>query len=541
MRLRTRVLAALLVVAVVLSLVSLAGFTFYRDEVIAQGERDLVTTAESVADRLDTVLDEKEEMVFLWSHRPGIGDHGSASQQVALRTFVATTDFSGASVIARNGTMTAIDGVGIEREEDIEGQNFSDRQYFQRAMRGETYVSDPVRAESDNVVVTVSAPIVRAEQTLGTFNAAFHVQRGDLPRTLGVVTDETEHVVVEADGTTVFETGDPPADAAMRATATVENTGWTVVATSSDAALAAELRTVTLLQLGTLAAVVVSIAALGGWLYREYVHNFERLVAGFGALVVGDYGTTVSLSGSTEWQEVGDHFNELSETLARRRVEVAVLNRVLRHNLRNAMTVVTGNADYLADHVEDDRLADVAMRIRDRSESLLALAERARTVESTLRGGGRAPPSRPVADVVEETVAGLREEHPEATITVERAPPGVAVPGGDLVSVAVDELVANAIDHGGGTVRIAADADEEAVSIVVADDGPGMPVVERRILEESFVESSTEHGSGLGMWIVTWIVDRLDGDVSVDVDAGTTITVRLPLADGIDRNDVAIS
>ncbi len=542
MRLRTRVLAALLAVAIVLSLVSLIGFTSYRDEIAAQEERELSRTAESIADQINVVLGEKTEIVDLWANRPGIGNHGSATQEAALRTFVEATDFSGASVIASNGTMTAIEGVRIEREAAVEGRNFSGRRYFQQATRGRTYISDPVRAETGNLIVTISTPIVRAGQTLGTFNAAFHVQAGDFFRTIEVAAEATERIAVRANGTILFATeAEPTRNPEMRATATVERTGWTVIATSTEAATQSQLRTVTLFQFGTLAAVAVSIGALGWWLYREYVHNFERLVAGFGALVVGDYGTTVSLSGSTEWQEVGDHFNELSETLARRRVEVAVLNRVLRHNLRNAMTVVTGNADYLADHVEDDRLADVAVRIRDRSESLLALAERARTVESTLRGDGRAPPPRPVADVVEETVAGLREEYPGATITVERTPPDVAVPGGDLVAVAVDELVTNAVAHGGGTVRIATDADEESVSLTVADDGSGMPAVERRILEESFVETPTEHGSGLGLWIVTWIVDRLDGDVSVDVDGGTTVTVRLPLAKGADRNGVAVS
>ncbi|WP_226021978.1 sensor histidine kinase [Halomicrobium salinisoli] len=532
MRLRTRVVAALLAVAVVLSLLSLAGFAFYRDEVVAQEERDLARTAQSVAEQIDIVLSEKKRVVSLWSLRPGIGDHGSASQEEALRTFVAATDFSGASVIASNGTMTAIEGRGIESDQALVGRDFSDRRYFQRAMSGETYVSDPMRAESGNVVVTVSAPISRGGRQLGTFNGAFHVQRGDLFRGIAAAGDETGRITVLANDSVVFETGaGESGDAAIRSTATVESTGWTVVATTTEAALQSRLRAATLLQFGTLAVVLLSVAALGGWLYREYVHNFERLVAGFGALVVGDYGTTVSLSGSTEWQEVGDYFNELSETLARRRVEVAVLNRVLRHNLRNAMTVVAGNADYLADHVEDDRLADVAVRIRDRSESLLALAERARTVESTLRGGDRPPPARPVADVVEETAAGLREEYPEATVAVEGAPPAVAVPGGDLVAVAVDELVTNAVVHGGGTARITVGADEASVSIAVADEGPGMPAVERRILEEPFVETATDHGTGLGLWIVTWIVDRLGGDVSVAVDGGTTVTVRFPRAE----------
>jgi nitrate/nitrite-specific signal transduction histidine kinase len=62
--------------------------------------------------------------------------------------------------------------------------------------------------------------------------------------------------------------------------------------------------------------VIVSLSTFSWWLYREYVANFERLQDGFAALVAGEYATTVSLAGPTEWTAVARNFNELSETLA---------------------------------------------------------------------------------------------------------------------------------------------------------------------------------------------------------------------------------
>jgi len=41
-------------------------------------------------------------------------------------------------------------------------------------------------------------------------------------------------------------------------------------------------------------------------------------------------------------------------------------------------------------------------------------------------------------------------------------------------------------------------------------------------------ETALEHGSGIGLWIVTWCVRTLGGDLEFETTEGTTATVRLP-------------
>jgi len=537
MRLRRRFFVALLVLAVVLSVLSLAGFTLLRDATVAQEEASLQGASEQIASQLDVSLTEKGQTVGLWAKTHGIDDHGSPEQRSAVRSFVLSTDFSGASVIATNGTMTAFhaQGTSSARSRDLIGQSFDDRAYFQRAMDGETYVSDPVEAESGNFIVTVSAPIRDDGEIVGTFNAAFHPRRGDLFGPLRTRSGSSEGVLVVANGTSVYQDGPrPESDGALAVSnATVSRTGWTVSVTQSETVVQSRLRSITLLQLGTFGLIVVSLSIFGWWLYREYVANFERLQNGFAALVAGEYGTTVSLAGPTEWTVVARNFNELSETLARRRVEVTVLNRVLRHNLRNAMTVVSGTAARIQETTDDDSLAADAAMIKRRGESLLALADHARVVESSLRLDREESPARLIDAIVEETVAGLREEYADATIETAYLPDDAFVPDGDIVAVVVDELVRNAVIHGDGqmTVSVEVTATDDEVVLTVDDDGPGLPEIERRLLTEEFVETPTDHGSGLGLWVVKWVVEWLDGTVSATVDEGTQVTVRLPRVD----------
>jgi signal transduction histidine kinase len=98
------------------------------------------------------------------------------------------------------------------------------------------------------------------------------------------------------------------------------------------------------------------------------------------------------------------------------------------------------------------------------------------------------------------------------------------------VRIAVEELVENAVVHSDDpdpTVRVSVSPGEACTDLVVADDGPGIPPTERRTIEGD-VESALEHASGLGLWLVSWIVDSSGGEVDCEVsESGTVVRVRL--------------
>jgi len=557
MRLRTRFAVALVVVAVVLSVTTLVGFTLYRDAIVTQERADLSRTSESVAGQLQVVFDEKRDSVRLWSRNPAVRDHGTVRQDQSLGEFVRTTAFSGVSVMRANGTMAAIESSSLDEasERALVGRSFVERVYFKRAMEGETYVSDPVDAESGSLIVTISTPLVDRGEIVGTLNAAFHLHEGDLSDLVQERSSGTRGVWVFSGDRTVLAGGPSPtaADTELTANATVGSTGWTVTSTTTGGSLSSRLWAVTVLQAGAFVLVLLCLAAFGGWLYREYVYNVERLLEGFDALVAGDYGTRVALSGASEWDRVGDQFNDLSETLVQRRSEVTVLNRVLRHNLRNAMTVVVGNADRIETRTDDEEVAGDARRIRHRGESLLDLAEHARALESSFGTHDEETTARPVRDVVEEAVSVVADEYPDAVLTTDvntdvdagtDTAEEVRVSSGDLVLIVLDELLRNGVVHNGGdqpTVDLTVTAEDRTVTIAVSDDGPGLPPVERRILTGSIVETATRHGSGLGLWLVSWLVARVDGTVDVSTAEGTTVTLSLPRVAADDASDVRAS
>ena len=213
----------------------------------------------------------------------------------------------------------------------------------------------------------------------------------------------------------------------------------------------------------------------------------------------------------------------------RRERLVRVLNRVLRHNLRNDMTVVGGLAETLETRL-DDAERDIAARIGRASDRLLELAEMARTLEENIDDSPTIEPVD-VVPMVETASAGADERYPDATITVDTPENAVAL-GAPRLETALWELVDNAAQHGGEepTVRISVTVEADSVRIVVADDGPGLPEGERAVLT-SGEETPLIHGSGLGLWLVHWIVTGLGGEILVsDVDTGAQIEIALPCA-----------
>ncbi len=99
--------------------------------------------------------------------------------------------------------------------------------------------------------------------------------------------------------------------------------------------------------------------------------------------------------------------------------------------------------------------------------------------------------------------------------------------GNDLLDVAVDNLLENAVKHADDpTVEVRVTAGDP-VRVTVRDDGPGIPDEELAVLERDR-ETQLHHTSGLGLWLVTWIVRDVDGEVSFGrLDSGTEVTLSL--------------
>jgi two-component system OmpR family sensor kinase len=126
-----------------------------------------------------------------------------------------------------------------------------------------------------------------------------------------------------------------------------------------------------------------------------------------------------------------------------------------------------------------------------------------------------------VADVVTDVVADARGRT-DCDVEVD-VPPDLWMWADDSVASALAELVDNAVEHGGVSVRITAVVEDGAVHVRVADDGPGIPENERDVVSGESEITQLTHGSGLGLWVARSIVESAGGTLTFDTEEEWTV------------------
>ena len=263
--------------------------------------------------------------------------------------------------------------------------------------------------------------------------------------------------------------------------------------------------------------------------------------------------------------------------LERREKQVEVLNRLLRHNVRNDLNLLRGYAHTLCDHDDEEIVAagTVIDRIADR---WLGLAEKGREIEQLSTTASR----RTVAlqDLLTSAQTAVEQKQPEGVVKIDfdGVDPNIAV--SEQWYPAIVELCENGIKHTtdqadddstaaaddseaaddgkpASTAGKSGETDEEPPGsnpptkspvtvtvtvkpgcrpewfvIVVADEGPGLPPDERITLQGNS-ETPLQHGSGLGTWLVRFVVEQFGGRVSVETHevGGSVVKLHLPIPD----------
>jgi signal transduction histidine kinase len=212
-----------------------------------------------------------------------------------------------------------------------------------------------------------------------------------------------------------------------------------------------------------------------------------------------------------------------------------VANRVLRHNLRNSMNIITGWAERLDDHEDPDVVA-AGEQITSTANALVDLGEQIRLLADTADYAGEASEVVVLRDHLAPLAERFRQNHPDVVVEYEIPPSATAtVPSSKLLAIAVENVLDNAIEHNDAArpwVRLSIECGDEYTQLRVADNGPGIPETEREVLRKG-IETPLEHGSGLGFWLVYWAVTSAGGEVSFEGDEcrGSVVTLSLPPGD----------
>jgi PAS domain S-box-containing protein len=237
----------------------------------------------------------------------------------------------------------------------------------------------------------------------------------------------------------------------------------------------------------------------------------------------------VSVRDVTDRQRYEDELEQINN-------ELEVLNRVVRHDIRNDMAVILGWAELLEDHVDETGQERLETILRG-SEHVVELTEIARDYVETLTSE-EAVDVKPMRlrPLLTNEITLRQETYPDAEFVVDEPIPDVDVRANEMLSSVFRNLLNNAVQHndkGSPIVEVTANERADEVDVTVADNGPGVPETIRETIfgkDEMGLDSS---GTGIGLYLVRTLVEQYGGDVRVgdnDPD-GVVFTVTLPKAD----------
>jgi heavy metal sensor kinase len=244
-----------------------------------------------------------------------------------------------------------------------------------------------------------------------------------------------------------------------------------------------------------------------------------------------------------ELEDVARAFNGVLERLDHAVGEMRQFSAALAHELRTPLAALRGEIELALGRLnaDDPNRDDLASQIEE-IDRLKRLIEQILTLARA--EAGQIPLTFAPLDAGELAASLVDQLEPVAqargiALTCEREAGAVVQADGEWLRRLLINLLDNALKftNDGGRVQVRVAPAGQRVTIAVRDTGVGIAAADRPHVFERFFRadpsrtSSTE-GTGLGLSLVQWIVERHGGSIAVEseVGVGTTFTVTLARA-----------
>ena len=244
----------------------------------------------------------------------------------------------------------------------------------------------------------------------------------------------------------------------------------------------------------------------------------------------GELSRRIELARSDEVGVLAQEFNAMLATLERSTAAQRRLVADASHELRTPVTTLRANIELLAEeggalpaHEREALLADLRGQVEEFGALVADIIELARGAEPAA-----AREEVRLDELVADAVARARVHAPGARFAVELEP--ATLEGApDRLGRAVNNLLDNAAQHGGGRIEVRAGA----AGVEVRDHGPGIPDAELEHVFDRFYRSAVSRGrpgTGLGLAIVRQVAETHGGSVRAanHDDGGAVLTLALP-------------
>ncbi len=197
---------------------------------------------------------------------------------------------------------------------------------------------------------------------------------------------------------------------------------------------------------------------------------------------------------------------------------VDMLHSLLRHDVRNKTHVTLGYLQLMEDLELPREAEDYISKMKKNIEKNLDIIEKVRALRRAEEEDLRGMDLRASFNEVDLHSRSMIEDEMKIDISdIEEC----TVKANTLLDQLFSNLVENAIYHSDGSlVRICVGCGED-VTVIIEDDGVGIPDDKKDIIFEKGYTTDTDRGTGLGLFLVKNLIDIYGGDIKIeDSDLG---------------------
>ncbi len=205
--------------------------------------------------------------------------------------------------------------------------------------------------------------------------------------------------------------------------------------------------------------------------------------------------------------------NMISHELSQkeRKKQIIIMDRVLRHNIKNKIGIILNNIEYLEDRITENLdFKEILEKTKRNTRDIIDLGEKARLIDKVI-SNNRKPQKIDINVKINQTVKRISEKYPRAKIRTNLSHNKVyAIPE---IDIAIKEIIENSIIHNPNQtpkIEISISEKQNDIDIVFSDNGSGIPKEEVEVIKKGD-ENSLSHSEGLGLWIVYWVVSKSQG------------------------------
>ena len=251
----------------------------------------------------------------------------------------------------------------------------------------------------------------------------------------------------------------------------------------------------------------------------------------------GNLDRRIALSGTPdEFDRLSADINHMLDRIQQLMEGVRHVSNTIAHNLRTPLGLIRGHLEESLRGVPDPRkLEEAGYFAIGAIDDLILVLEKLLQIAEAESGARRQPFERVmlrpvVIDLLELYDAAAEALGVSLVVDIEGEP---SLAGDkDLLAGMLANLIDNALKYAGtpAEIRIKIRETAETISMIVQDNGPGIPIDERdKVLQRFYRLRSNKPGSGLGLSIVAAFTKLHEGEIYIeDAQPGLQVRIELP-------------